>query len=243
MSLSRNRILASLSTLNQLHLLSLSEKIDLPLNLMLSEEAVVPQFAYLLESGFASQVIRSGTSGEAEVGMVGRDGVTGFWSLLGPAKTSSRTFMQAAGAGYRIPITRLRQCFLDSEAIRLRILEYVQEQTVMVAYLMACNKLHDTEPRLARWLLMVADHLETDTFPFTHEFLAQMLGVRRMTVTLTAGALQRGGFIEYKRGTVRILDRPGLTDAACECYRRMKRLDDNLYLTEYVDSDERTAGE
>ena len=227
-----NRLLAALSVRHQERLLSLSDKVDLPLYAVLSEEVTVPEFAYLLESGFASQVIRSGDSGEVEVGMVGRDGITGFWSLLGPARTPSRCFMQAAGAGYRMPMPKLRQCFLDSAAIRLRLLEFVQEQTVMASYLMACNKLYDTEPRLARWLLMVADRLGTDTFPLTQEFLAQMLGVRRMTVTLTAGALQRKGLIEYHRGTIRILDRPALTASACECYGRMRDLDDSLYLDE-----------
>ena len=100
-------------------------------------------------------------------------------------------------------------------------------------YLTACNKLHDTEQRLARWLLTVADRLESDTFSITQEYLAQMLGVRRMAVSLSAGALQRSGLIEYTRGRISILNRSGLTASACECYTFIHSLYTDLYRDEY----------
>ena len=137
--------------------------------------------------------------------------------------------MQASGTGHAVELRVLRQAFLASEEIRTRVLEFTQQQIWTASYLSACNKLHETEPRFARWILMVQDHLETDVLPLKQEFLADMLGSRRMTVTAAAGALQRNGLIRYSRGNIRILDRAGLEAAACECYRHMKKFHDKLY--------------
>jgi hypothetical protein len=102
---------------------------------------------------------------------------------------------------------------------------YAQIQGMQVAQLAACNRLHEIEKRLARWMLMCQDRVESDLLPMTHEFFAQMLGAGRPSVTLAAGVLQRAGIIRYSRGKVTILNRRGLEDAACECYRVIQRFD------------------
>jgi CRP-like cAMP-binding protein len=138
--------------------------------------------------------------------------------------------MQLAGTGYRIPLADLHEAFLDSAEIRARILEFVQEQALSLSQLAACHRLHDAEERLSRWLLMVKDRVNSDVIDLTQEFLAEMLGSRRTTVTLAAGVLQRSGLIEYTRGRVRILDRDKLEQAACDCYQVVKALHHKLYL-------------
>jgi CRP-like cAMP-binding protein len=108
-------------------------------------------------------------------------------------------------------------------------LEFVQEQTLSVSQIAGCNRLHEAEARLARWLLMAQDRTRSDVLNFTQEFLAMMLGAQRTTVTLVAGDLQRSGLIEYRRGRVKILNRKSLEEAACDCYKVIKNLYNNLY--------------
>ena len=137
--------------------------------------------------------------------------------------------MQMEGSGLKIAMVDLKEAFDSSEEIRQRILETVQEQALTIGQIAACNRLHEAEERLARWLLMARDRTQSDVLNITQEFLAEMLGARRTTVTMVAGALQRSGFIEYRRGQVRILDRINLEAAACDCYKVIKRLYDGLY--------------
>jgi DNA-binding MarR family transcriptional regulator len=110
-----------------------------------------------------------------------------------------------------------------------RILEMTQEQALSMSQIAACNRLHEAEERLARWLLMAQDRTQSEVLPFTQEFLAEMLGSQRTTVTVIAGALQRSGLIEYTRGHVRILNREELESAACDCYKIIRNLQNNLY--------------
>jgi CRP-like cAMP-binding protein len=225
-----NRLLACLTPACRQDLKSLLRKVDLPVNTVFYEAEQEITEAYFINSGFASQVIQLGDAGSAEVGVVGLEGLVGSTALLGRrAIAPGRCFMQASGAGYVIPLEALRQVFASSEETRSRVLEFVQHQMLTGTYLSACNNLHEAEPRFARWILMVQDRLETDVLPLTQEFLAQMLGSRRMTVTTVAGALQHSGLIEYRRGQIRILDRSSLEDAACECYGSLKKLYGQLY--------------
>ena len=224
-----NRFLRSLTPSCRKDLQELFRAVDLPVNTPLYEDGQEVEEAFFLESGFASQVITVGNSGTVEVGIIGCEGVVSSTALLGRRLAPGRCFMQAPGAGFAIPFPSLQQAFAQSEEIRTRVLEFQQQQMLTGTYLSACNKLHDTEPRFARWLLMVQDRLETDVLPLTQEFLAQMLGTRRMTVTTVAGFLQQSGFIEYSRGQIRILNRTGLEDSACECYGHIKTLYDGLY--------------
>src|ERR1700748_3875736 len=149
--------------------------------------------------------------------------------LLGPGNVSTSAFMQLAGKGLRIPFSHLRHVYRTSEEVRDRLLEFVQEQAVTVNQIAGCNRLHEAEERLARWLLMAQDRTQSDTLNFTQEFLAMMLGARRTTVTLVAGSLQRANLIEYSRGRVKILNREDLESAACDCYKITRNLLVNLY--------------
>jgi CRP-like cAMP-binding protein len=164
-----------------------------------------------------------------EVNFVGREGVVGAFHLLGPAEVPTNCFVQMEGSALKISITDLKTAFEASEEIRQRILENVQQQALTVCQIAACNRLHESQERLARWLLMAQDCTQSDVLNITQEFLAEMLGSRRTTVTIVADALQRSGYIEYRRGQIKILDRKKLESAACDCYRVIKHLYNSLY--------------
>ncbi len=204
-------------------------EVDLPLRKVLYEPGVVPAYAYFMTSGIASVVAVMENGGMAEVGLIGREGVVGSFHLLGPAKVSTSCFIQLEATALRIRLADLMILFRENAEIRERLLEFVQEQAVSLSQLAGCNRLHDNEERLARWLLMAQDRTHSDTLNFTQEFLAMMLGARRTTVTLIAGVLQRQGLIKYQRGKVKILDRAELEAASCDCYQITKELYLNLY--------------
>ncbi len=177
-------------------------------------------------------VITTMQDGEsAEVSVVGREGLSGGVQLLGPGRVPTTCIMQLDGSGLRIPTAEMRRIFDTSEEVRARILEYVQEQSNLMGQIAACNRLHEAEARLARWLLMASDRIGNLEMNFTQEFLAELLGARRTTVTMVAGALQRNGLIEYRRGRVKIVNPDALEQAACECYRVTAELHAQLYKT------------
>jgi CRP-like cAMP-binding protein len=140
------------------------------------------------------------------------------------------------GSALRIPLSELRKAFRSSEEIRDRILEFVQEHALGLGQIAGCHRLHGAEERLARWLLMAQDRVQSDYLYFTQEFLAMMLGARRTTVTVVAGTLQESGLIEYRRGHVKILNRENLVSAACECYQVVSALYKNLYARSWTDA-------
>jgi len=224
-----NRFLASLSSKSRDLLLKQSVEMDLPLRKSLYEAENVPRFAYFLTSGIASVVTSMEDGSTAEVGLVGREGVVGSFHLLGPAKVSTSCFIQLTATALRVPFSDLVRAFRTNEEIRDRVLEFVQEQAVSLSQLAGCNRLHESEERLSRWLLMAQDRTGSDVLEFTQEFLGMMLGARRTTVTVIAGVLQRSGLIEYQRGRVKILNRESLEAAACDCYRITKELYTGLY--------------
>ncbi|MGH9607632.1 MAG: Crp/Fnr family transcriptional regulator [Terracidiphilus sp.] len=181
-----------------------------------------PTHGYFLESGIASVVITLGNGETVETGLVGVDGVVGVPILLGGQTAPGRTFVQIAGSAYRIPAAKLKEEFERTSEFRQRLEKYVQSCLVETAQTAACNRLHTTEERLARWLLVCRDRMETDELRLTHEFLGQMLGEPRTTVTLAAGLLHRAGMIDFKRGTVTIVNRGQLESSACECYHTVR---------------------
>ncbi len=213
-----NRLLDTLSSSLSASIQSASKAVDLPIRTSLAVAGEAPDFLYLLTRGAASSVVQMAEGGSAEVGMVGNEGLVGAHALLGPAVTHSDTFMQLGGSGLRVPAKFMRELFTESSELRTYILQFMQAQLTVTAQLSACNRLHEAEARLARWLLTASDLCQSDKLGLTQEFLAQMLGSQRTTVALVAGALQRMGYIDYSRGTVRILNRAGLVTAACDCY-------------------------
>ncbi|ADW71300.1 Crp/Fnr family transcriptional regulator [Granulicella tundricola] len=227
-----NLLLEALSPESRKRLIDLSKAVDLPIRTPLQAQDEQPKHAYIMLSGIASVVVNLPEGGSAEVAVIGREGITSCISLLGPSAPPSECFMQVAGSGYKILFADLKAAFLDSEEIRTRILELAQQQTLTMSQIAACNKLHDNEARLSRWLLMVQDRLQEDLLPLTQEFLAEMLGSRRTTVAVSAGTLQRAGMIEYRRGKVTSLSRENLEAAACDCYKVSQRLFQALYKTQ-----------
>jgi CRP-like cAMP-binding protein len=224
-----NLLLDSLSPTSREAVLSKCKPINLPLRTMLHEQGEVPAYAYFLTSGVASVVVVMAEGGSAEVGLIGCEGLVGAVYLLGPSPAPAQCFIQMDATAMRIRMDDLQTLFHNSEEIRRRILEFVQAQNVTLEQIAACNKLHEAEERLARWLLMARDREGTATMPMTQEFLALMLGTRRTTMTLVAGELQRKGMIEYTRGKVTILSREKLEAASCECYGITKRALESLY--------------
>ena len=189
------------------------------------------QYAYFLEAGLASVVLTLEDGATVEVGVIGVDGVVGLPILLGAETMPGRTFIQVESSGYRIEASRLKESFERPGQLRKHLQRYVLANLVQSAQNAACNRLHNISERLARWLLTCHDRVQSDRMPLTHEFLGQMLGAPRTTVTLAAGILHEAGLIDYSRGHITIKDRAGLESVACECYgvvrnefRRLKLL-------------------
>ncbi|MGA9668776.1 MAG: Crp/Fnr family transcriptional regulator [Terracidiphilus sp.] len=154
-----------------------------------------------------------------EVGIIGRDGFVGVSAVLGAGHSPNRCFMQIPGNGFRMKAKTLIELSDGSAALRMCLLRSVQGLLVQTAQTAACNRVHELHERLARWLLMCRDRVQTDQILITQEFLATMLGTRRSTVTVAAGMLQKAGLITYTRGHVTIQNHRGLIEAACECYK------------------------
>jgi CRP-like cAMP-binding protein len=227
-----NLLLNALSEHSRNLILDASTPLSLPLRTSLYEAEQTPTYAYFITSGIASVVTAMADGGTAEVGLIGNEGLAGSLHLLGPGSVTTSCFIQLEATALRISFAHMQNLFRTSEEIRDRILEFVQTQALSLGQLAGCHRLHEAEERLARWLLMAQDRVQSDDLFFTQEFLAMMLGARRTTVTMVAGALQRSGLIKFRRGRVTILDRENLEAAACDCYQVIKQLQDNLYLQE-----------
>jgi CRP-like cAMP-binding protein len=182
---------------------------------------------YFLEEGMASMTTTFKDESQVEVGMFGFESVIGVSALMGTKKSLNRVYTQIAGHGYSCLMEDARKEFRLGGYFQSLALRYVQAQLVQAMQSAGCNAKHSFEQRLARWLLICADRAHIDTFKISHEFLADMLGVRRPTVSTTAGIFKRKGLIEYTRGEIRILDVPGLTKTSCECYLIIKDYLDN----------------
>jgi CRP-like cAMP-binding protein len=213
-----NRILGRLprSELNlfQHHL----EPIDLPVRMYLQEAGQANEYAYFPETGIASMVSTLRNGATVEVGLIGRDGIVGLLFVMSGEALPFDCYMQVPGRGYRMKSKRLREYFEARKVLRKKLLCAVQAQLVQMGQIAVCNRVHEIQGRLARWLLSCYDRINSQELLLTHEFLATMLGAPRSTVTLAAGVLQQAGYIEYTRGRVQIMNRPGLERVACECY-------------------------
>src|ERR1700678_2302852 len=154
-----------------------------------------------------------------EVGMVGKEGMTGMPFILGMGVSGVRALVQGGGRALRMPAAPFRIEFDRNQTLRQALFRYTYALMAQISQTAACNRFHEAEARLARWLLMTRDRVASDEFPLTHEFLAHMLGLRREGVTEAASALKRRGLIRYRRGKIQILDTKGLKASSCSCYR------------------------
>jgi len=204
------------------------EFVQLPHHHILHEAGERLEFAYFLNEGLASLVVLTSDGRSVEVSIVGHEGIVGTPLAVGLHRGPYRTIMQISGTALRIKAEMLEALLDDMPELRLLLNRFVLIQGLQIAQIAACNRLHEIEQRLARWLLMCQDRVNSEYLPVTHEFLAQMLGTGRPSVSLAAGILQKAGTIENARGNVKILNRPELEAAACECYRAIQHFNRTL---------------
>lgn len=179
--------------------------------------------------GALVSVVAVMAAGEAvDAGVVGAEGLVGLASLLGAGAAPTRAVCQVSGGAWRLRATHLVAAAEASPALRARLLRYVHCVLSQAMQLAGCNRAHLTPARCARWLLMVHDRLGRDGFDLTHEYLAQLLGTRRPSVTVVMGLLQRAGLVDYARGHIAVRDRAGLEATACPCYRTIRGEFDRL---------------
>jgi CRP-like cAMP-binding protein len=174
-------------------------------------------------SSILSVVLEMSDGDTAEVGIIGREGMSGLPLVLGISTLNQRTVVQVPDGAHCMPAADFKVALEREDALKASALRYAQATLMTTAQMSACNTLHPTNERCARWLLMAHDRVNADQLPLTQEFLSQMLGVRRGAVTLAASALQEAGFISYSRGLITVLSRPGLEAASCECYETIER--------------------
>ena len=222
MPLSQNHLIARLPRKERLRLLAQCETVQLVLGEVLCEEGAALDHAYFPVDGFISLLTRIEEHPSLEMGMVGREGMFGAGLVLGVATSPLRAMVQGSGSAWRISSAALRAEIEINAPLRRTLLSYVYVKMEQLGSAAACLRFHLIAPRLARWLLMSADRAHASRFRITHEFLASMLGVRRVGVTVAASALQRLGLIHYHRGEVTVVDRNGLEEAACSCYERQR---------------------
>jgi CRP-like cAMP-binding protein len=164
----------------------------------------------------------------AEAGIVGNEGFTGSLSAVGVTRGPLRAVMQITGDGFRVKVGALQNALESAPHLQAMLSRYAAIRGIQVAQTAACNRLHDIKQRLARWLLMTQDRVDSGSLPITHDFLATMLGTDRPTVSVAAGLLQKKKIIEYTRGAVKIVNRRKLEDSACECYAVIRQYDGEL---------------
>jgi len=213
-----NHLIELLPRQSRLRLLALCEPVQLVLSEVLCEPGAPTRHVYLPTEGFISLVTLIEGSPGLEVGMVGSEGLLGAQLALGVVRAPLHALVQGPGSAWRIRTGDFRRELARSPALQRVLNRYVYVLMTQLARSAACLRFHRIGPRLARWLLMSQDRAHSASFHVTHEFLAYMLGVRRVGITEAAGALQSGGLIEYHRGDLTVLDRSALEGAACGCY-------------------------
>ncbi len=194
------------------------EPIALPRHCILHEPSERLNFVYFPNAGLVSLVVAMEDGKTVEAAVVGNEGAAGVPSAVCLARSPLREVVQIAGEGFRVKVSTLQDVLKLAPEFQMRLSRYAVIQGIQVAQTAACNRLHDVEQRLARWLLMAQDRVDGGSILITHDFLATMLGTDRPSVSLAAGVLQRKKNIEYTRGAVKILSRKKLEGSACECY-------------------------
>lgn len=223
----QNQLIESLPSSSRSRLLAICEPVELVLGEVLGEVGTPTRFVYFPTVGFVSLVTAIKGKPTLEVGMVGREGMLGAQLVLGVDTAPLHAVVQGAGAAWRIGASGFSKELARSKALQRGLNRYIYVTMTQLASTAFCLRFHQIGQRLARWLLMTQDRAHSERFHITHEFLAYMLGVRRVGITTAAHALQRQGLIRYRRGEIQVLNRRGLKAAACSCYAA----DRETYLT------------
>ncbi len=213
-----NHLVDLLPRKDRLRFISACDSVSLTLAEVLCEPGKPTKYVYFPTQGFISLIAIVKGSPGVEVGMVGREGMLGVQLALGVAIAPLHALVQGAGQAWRIGTQAFKAELAASAALQNELNRYLYILMAQLAESTACVRFHQIGPRLARWLLMSQDRSGSSSFEVTQEFLAYMLGVRRVGITVAAGALQRNGLISYSRGKLTVLNRAGLEKAACGCY-------------------------
>jgi CRP-like cAMP-binding protein len=228
----KNRILRSLPSHELQEILPFLESCQFRQHAILHEPAQKLRYAYFPNAGLISLIVATEDGSTVETGMAGSEGGVGLQVAFGLSKSVLRQVVQIAGHGFRVRAGVLQKAMQFAPQLQIAISRYTILQGMQVAQIAACNRLHAGRQRLARWLLMAHDRVESNVLPLTHDFLATMLGTDRPTVSVAAKLLQREKIIQYTRGVITIMQRRQLEDSACECYRVIRNVYGSLNPTE-----------
>ena len=224
----QNGLLAALPAEVGVRLFPHLEFVELPLGKVLYESGDTEHHVYFPTDSIVSLLYVMSNGASAEISVVGNDGIVGISVFMGGESTPSRAIVQSAGSAYRVPRQHLKDEFNRHGEFLQLMLRYTQALITQMAQTAVCNRHHSIDQQLCRWLLLSLDRLAGDQLIMTQELIANMLGVRREGVTEAAGKLQKLGVIDYRRGRIRVLDRPRLETLSCECYAVVKAECDRL---------------
>jgi CRP-like cAMP-binding protein len=214
-----NQLLESLPRNDRQRILRIAEEVQLRQSEVLGEAGKPMHHVYFPVTAWISLVTSIDGKPALEVGMVGREGMLGAQVLLQVVTQPLHALVQGSGSALKVPVASFRSELNRSTALRKLMGRYVHILMAQLASSAACTRFHQIDARLGRWLLMTQDRAQSESFAVTHVFLSYMLGVRRVGVTIAAGDLQKAGLIDYRRGQVTVVNRKGLEQAACSCYR------------------------
>jgi len=213
-----SKILLGLSRKECKHVLAELELVRLKLHQVIYEAGETIKSGYFVNEGMMSVLAVQPDGKSVEVGLIGKEGFAGLPLLVGYRTSPTRVVIQADGSGYRCDGQTLKRLLRECPELERQLHRFGHQLAMQTTQVAACNRLHDVNERLARWILMTADRLSSKQLPLTQEFLSQMLGTRRASVTVAAGILQKVGLISYTRGSLTVLNREQLEEAACDCY-------------------------
>jgi CRP-like cAMP-binding protein len=214
-----NRLLAVLPTEDYKRLLPDLVPVSLSLGEIIYESQRRMKYVYFPSSSHISLLYTMKDGSTAEVGLVGNEGLVGIALFMGGDTTPNRAIVQGAGQAFKMKASVMQEEFKRGGALQVGLLRYTQALITQISQTAVCNRLHTTEQRLCRWILMTHDRTQTDELEMTHEFIANMLGIQREAVSLVAHRLREMGAIDYKRGRLHITDRAILEECSCECYQ------------------------
>ncbi|HEV7681411.1 MAG TPA: Crp/Fnr family transcriptional regulator [Pyrinomonadaceae bacterium] len=223
-SQTNNHILSALPDEDYMRLAPHMEKVDLDRARVIYEIDGPVDYCYFPNNAMVSLVTEMADGKIVEVGLVGKEGMTGVVALMGLPTSPERAIVQIADGGTRVKFSAVKEEFTRGGELHRLLLKYARNLMKQVSQTAACNASHTAEERLSRWLLMCQDRVDGNELGLTQEFIAEMLGTRRATVSLAAMVLQTDGLIQYNRGHIRIIDRAGLEEFTCECYQAARSL-------------------
>jgi len=217
-----NRLLADLPAEDYERLLPRLKPVTFSLGEVIYKSQALMEHVYFPTTGHVSLLYTMINGSTAEVGLVGNEGLVGIALFMGGDTTPNQAIVQGAGEAFRMKAAEMQEEFRLGGAFQLALLRYTQTLITQISQTAVCNRLHTTEQRLCRWILMTRDRVHSDDLQMTHEFISNMLGIQREAVSIAAHRLKNKGAISYARGRVRVSDRQMLESCACECYQMVK---------------------